>query len=320
MTRDDISVTELSTGLIYGSYTGPIACCAYGQGNRSNQANERFSMSYITGSHAFKTGLFLLQGYHDQFQEVNGAIAYTFRNQVPDSLTQYAVPYRASERLKNLGLYAQDQWTVRKLTLNLGLRFDYFNGYNLDQDVEAGLYVDARHFDRVDNVPNWKDVSPRIGAAYDLFGNGKTAVKASIGRYVSSQGVGIAEANNPAQATVISATRTWTDVNGNYIPDCAIRNLAANGECGPVSNNRFGTVNFTRRYSQDVLNGFGVRPFNWQALATLQHELRPGMALNVGYFRTWFRNFGSGPSATDVIADNLAVTPADFDPFLRFSG
>src|SRR6266850_5832407 len=67
--------------------------------------------------------------------------------------------------------------------------------------------------------------------------------------------------------------------------------------------------------SQDVLNGFGVRPFNWQALATLQHELRPGMALNVGYFRTWFRNFGSGPSATDVIADNLAVMPADFDPF-----
>ena len=97
---------------------------------------------------------------------------------------------------------------MRKLTLNLGLRFDYFNGYNLDQDIEAGLYVDARHFDRVDNVPNWKDVSPRIGAAYDLFGNGKTAVKASIGRYVSSQGVGIAEANNPAQATVISATRT----------------------------------------------------------------------------------------------------------------
>jgi len=188
VTRDDISVTELSTGLVYGSYTGPIACCAYGQGNRSNQANERFSVSYITGSHALKTGLFLLHGFHDQYQEVNGSIAYTFRNQVPDSLTQYAVPYRASVRLRNLGLYAQDQWTVRKLTLNLGVRFDSFNGYNLDQDVEAGLYVDARHFDRVDNVPNWKDVSPRIGAAYDLFGNGKTAVKASIGRYVSKSG------------------------------------------------------------------------------------------------------------------------------------
>jgi hypothetical protein len=135
------------------------------------------------GGNTFK----LMQGFHDQYQEVNRSIAYTFRNQVPISLTQFAVPYRASVRLKNLGLSAQDQWTVRKLTLNLGVRFDYFNGYNLAQDVEARLYVDARHFDRVDNVLNWKDVSPRLGADYDLFGNGKTAVKGSIGRYVTSQ-------------------------------------------------------------------------------------------------------------------------------------
>lgn len=46
---------------------------------------------------------------------------------------------------------------MRKLRLNLGVRFDYFNSYNLAQDIEAGLYVDALHFERVDNVPNWKD-------------------------------------------------------------------------------------------------------------------------------------------------------------------
>jgi len=72
---------------------------------------------------------------------------------------------------------------------------------------EASFFVPVVTYPAVDNVPNWKDLSPRLGAVYDLFGNGKTAVKISAGRYVASQTVGIATANNPITRSVTSATR-----------------------------------------------------------------------------------------------------------------
>jgi hypothetical protein len=106
---------------------------------------------------------------------------------------------------------------------------------------------------------------------------------------------------------VLNATRTWTDLNGNFSPDCDLRNFGANGECGALDNRNFGSVAVNTRYASDVIEGFGNRPYNWQGSVSIQHELRPGMAVNVGYFRTWFGNF--------TVTDNLAVTPSDFDSY-----
>ena len=64
----------------------------------------------------------------------------------------------------------------------------------------------------IDCVPCWKDLSPRLSAAYDLFGTGKTAVKVSVARFVGQQSAtGIPSLNNPVQTTVKSATRSWND-------------------------------------------------------------------------------------------------------------
>ena len=83
---------------------------------------------------------------------------------------------------------------------------------------------------------------------------------------------------------------------------------AANGECGPFSDLTFGQVRpASVGGAPDSLAGFNKERYNWQASLALQHELRPNMALNVGYFRTWYGNF--------QVTDNLAVTPADYDPF-----
>ena len=118
----------------------------------------------------------------------------------------------------------QDQWTLRRASVNLGLRYDYLNASALEADVPANRWLPARHFDKVDDVPKWHDISPRFGVSYDLFGTGGTAVKVSAGRYVQGQAIAIANANDPQTTSVLSANRNWTDSNLNFIPDCDFSN------------------------------------------------------------------------------------------------
>ena len=150
----------------------------------------------------------LLQGEQLQDWRRNGDYTATVRNGVclappcppPStvSITLWA-PYHALNTLKgDLGLYVQDQWTLRRATINAGVRYDYLNAYVPAQDVYGNRWIPARSFGEIDDLPLWHDVSPRVGVAYDLFGNGKTAIKATLNRYVQGQ-VSIAVANNPQQ-------------------------------------------------------------------------------------------------------------------------
>jgi hypothetical protein len=293
ITKESISILEQSSNFRYG------AAPNYGE-HLSSGADQKFSVSYITGTHAYKTGVQIHETWVRHEDMPGSAMQYTFLNGAPVSVAQFTNPFVFREKQKALlGFYAQDQWTIKRLTVNYGARYDYVNTYVPAQHLGAGPFVPARDFAKIECQPCWSDISPRISVSYNLFGTGKTAVKFSINRYMAEQTNEIARANNPVTTTVNTATRAWGDANGDFIPQA--------GELGPLSNANFGNVVVTSRYSDDLLHGFGERAYNWQTSASIQHELRSGVAVNVGYFRTSWHNF--------YATDNLLTTPADFDPF-----
>jgi hypothetical protein len=331
VTNDIISVFDVGIGQGYGSPSVYL-----GHPNGRDRYTQRASLSYVTGSHNIKTGFQTEELNTNTYYHTNGNVNYTFLNGAPIAITQYAYPYLLQARGKaDMGIYGQDQWKVsNKVTLNLGLRWDWFNSYvpaqraGFAEDTDGyfagsptvNVWLGQRKFDPVDNVPNWKDVNPRLGIAYDLHGNGRTAIKASVGRYTAKLGTEIAETANPINTSVNSVSRGWTNTNRNYVPDCDLGNFAANGECQAISNQNFGKNNpLATRYDPAVLNGYGKRDFNWDFTAEIQHELTPGVALTGRYYRNtggYFRySFGSPFSSKMRVTRNLAVTPADFDPY-----
>ena len=309
VSADIVPAIETSNNLAIRAAPGSLgAVGTYGE--RSDSVWEyRASAAYVSGSHALKTGLTLRQGTADQTRDPNAAMDVSLRGGAPISLTLIASPYRSIDRLKaDLGLYAQDQWTLKRVTLNLGLRYDYFNGGSGAVQTPAGRFVPARDFAAIDNAITWHNLSPRLGASFDLFGDGKTALKVNVGRYVLAEGTSILNTLNPVVASVLTATRNWTDANHDFVPNCDFTNPAVNGECGLTSNQNFGKNNPNATvFSDEVRHGFNVRPYNWDGSVTLQHQLMERVSVTAAYYRRWFGNFR--------INDNANVTFADFDPY-----
>lgn len=321
----DRSVIDQADGRTYGvSFAGAGWAAAF-QTIPSRQKIARMAVNYVTGSHAFKTGFSTLtanQSLGGKGTNLDGMLnypeQYVFRNRIPISLNQAATPNRQETRLKlALGIFAQDRWTVRRLTLNLGLRFDGVNAYSPAQVRPGGEYTPELSLPLEENIPNWKGLHPRVGASYDLFGTGRTAIKASLGQYEQSNNYGLtfARANAAFGSLVLITGRTWNDSlypvgdprNGNYVPDCDLHDKGANGECGALADQSFGSERRSTQYTADVKEGWGKSPNLWQTQLSLQHELAPNVGLTVGYFRTWYRNI--------YLTDNLAVTQGDYSPY-----
>jgi hypothetical protein len=269
--------------------------------------------TYLAGTHAFKVGTTLRRGW-DRFYQYENIHDYsvTVRSGIPQSLTLYATPWEREQAVNaNLGVFAQDRWTIDRVSLNLGIRYDYFNGSAAETDLPPVQWVPARRFPAVSDTPNWHDVSPRIGVTYDLFGDSRTAIKVNMGRYVDIEGTGLATANHPLTRSVLSVNRTWTDRNGNFIPDCDLRDPNENvgvDLCGAISNRNFGLSNpFATTYSPEVLRGFAARGFNWTTSVELQREIVRNVSVTAGYYRRRAGNF--------QVTRNLLVDPSDYDPY-----
>jgi hypothetical protein len=320
---DIISVRDLGLGLRYGAQS-----TYRGNPNYTNRYSQDFSATYVTGSHSFKLGVQNDVLATNAQYIVNGNVNYTFRNGVPTSLTQFSTPYLRHDRGNDFGLYFQDRWRTGRLTLGYGLRFDWYYGWVPKQQTPGDTsawpgapdhneWLGERSFDAVKGIPSWKDINPRIDAAYNLFGNGRTALKFAVGRYVAKTNVDVPTANNPITTSVISANRSWTDANNNYVPDCDLGNFTKNGECGAIDNQFFGQNNpNAQAWSDEVLRGWGVRDSNWDISTEVQHQLTHSISMSAGYFFNtggYYRN--STTTTKNRVTDNTLVTPDDYDPF-----
>jgi hypothetical protein len=299
----------------------PVGNFTY-RGWASAAANEQFhnvwraSATYVTGAHSMKVGYQAAFQIQKNFQNAGSQLSYVFNNTVPVQFTLRDAPFWQSNRTRFDAFYVQDQWTRGRLTVQGGLRYEH--AWSWFPDGENGIVADNQFgtkflFPRQDGVTGYNDITPRMGAAYDLFGNGKTSFKVNVSKYLQA-------ANNDAQYTIANpavtfqqtTNRSWTDVNGNRTVDCNLSNKVAEDNsasggdvCGAWSNLNFGNPFSTTTVNPDVLHGWGVRPYDWQAGFTLQHELLPRVAIEVAYNRRWFGNF--------FFTDNRAIGPEDFD-------
>jgi len=261
------------------------------------------STSYVTGSHNVKVGTQLRYGTYRHTDDGNADLIQNYLNGVPDTVGIRNTPTVQTEEWNaDWGIFAQDSWVLRRMTLNYGIRWEYFNAGIPAQDAPAGRFVPARHFDAISNLPNWKDWSPRFGVVYDLFGNGKTALKFGANRYNQGQAVGFAKLYNPMALQV--DTRTWRDTNGD--------NIAQEAEIGPSNNVLFGKAparlpdpNYKREYNREYS-------------AIVQHQLFDRIGLTGGWFHRRFYNLGNSINVlVDANADYTSfsvpnpLTPAE---------
>ena len=276
----------------------------------------RGSMSYVTGSHNLKIGINLNTQQTSVRQDNDGdwTSLLTFRG-YPILARFWGSASSTDEAKPSMGIYAQEQWTIDRLTVNAGLRWDYVSAGYPNQLRPTNIWVRDPFLVEGATVVTWKDFQPRLGVAYDLRGDGRTALKFSAHRYGRRDSTDWSQRVNPALSNR-RMQRTWNDgltgcigtvacIAGDGLVQGDPLNPEPNGEIlSPNVTPSFGVPGITTFYDDNWAFGWGNRFSNWEMSASVQQELLPGVSLDVGYFRrTWINH---------SVLDNRAVGPDDF--------
>jgi hypothetical protein len=267
------------------------------------------ALSYITGAHNIKVGVQDTWGPYQRFRSANGDLRANFQSGRAFQAVILNTPVRFTDNLHaDVGVYGQDSWTMNRLTLNYGGRWEYFSSGTSEATATPGRFTAQRTFPAIE-MPTWKSFSPRFGAVYDLFGNQKTALKVSIGKYMQAGTTGFSEAYNPLALT--TANVAWTDVNGDGIPQGELGcNYGTAGTPGCELNlaqlpTGFGVANITK-FDPDI-----DRMYNIEWSASVQHELMPRVSVTAGWFHRDYKNL--------FRRRNTLQTFADYTPFTMWS-
>jgi hypothetical protein len=272
----------------------------------------RASASYATGAHNMKVGYQGAYLVHYQWTNAYGPqMSYRFNNQVPNRVTIRETQAQ-SNRVMFHAFYVQDQWTVDRLTLQGALRYDRAWSWHpagqssiglgpsfvsgVEGSVSGPMWL-AQPFviqERRDSVTGYNDISPRVGAAYDVFGTGRTSLRVNWGKYLRAANAENTYLQlNPASTFQFNTSVNWTDTNGNRVVDCDLRNpnTPSTGDvCGGWDNRDFGSALSASRVNPDIMSGWGVRPVDHQFNISVQQEVLPRMSVEVGYARRSWDN------------------------------
>ncbi len=296
---------------------------AHEAGRYPQRFNIQAAASYVTGSHNIKVGFGNTFGSFRRTRTANADLEQEYVNGRPFAVVVYNTPVAAENALSyDLGVFAQDRWTLDRFTLNLGVRVDWAETEVSGSATGAGRFVEATDFptapscaDQVGDelcIPSFFDVSPRLGVAYDLRGDGRTAIKFNFGKYMGPMGVDCidgaprnADCYNPAAFQ--ANRRFWGDVC--ITAACAASpnpygtdgdGIAQNWEIGPTSRSSFSRV--TDRPDADL-----NRLYELAFTAGIEHEIRPGVSARFQWFRRSSHN--------QEFSDNRLRSFADYTPF-----
>lgn len=300
------TITEQSTGILYNL-----------SNNCRNDHTENHhvlgTVTKIVGAHELKGGVSFFNAKSYNPQLVAGYASYRFSGvtatnpvSVPNQVT-LALPRSQTDLVKaDVGLWLQDRWRMDRLTLNYGLRLDMLRTGWPEQSLAPNPYVASFTIPEEKSFVNWKDLSPRVGAAYDLFGTGRTALKGALARFVEATGLGLTNQGNPMTALSATNNRTWTDNNGDFNAFNPDFSLQTTDTFGPSSSATFGQTSRDTVVDDELRTGWGKRPATYEADFGVQHQIGGHASVSaIGYHR-WNSNV--------IATENLALNRANFSP------
>ncbi|MBW8867317.1 MAG: TonB-dependent receptor [Acidobacteria bacterium] len=248
------------------------------------------NVSYVTGSHNLKVGTQVRTGNSQELFTIRGDILQITSNNVPNSVRLVNTPSGHKEEGINTALYAQDSWRLSRVTLNPGIRYERFVMSIPAQGAPAGTWVPARDFAAQDGIVNWNTISPRLGASWDVTGNGRTALKGGVSRYDRLEGITLIQPLN--QRNIAFQVCPWADSNNDL-----------RAQLGEIARDRCtGSLQPTLGNVDANLQ----RPHQWEYTAMVQRQVGASTSVSVGYYGRRF-----GDLYTTV---NAAVPPSAYTP------
>jgi hypothetical protein len=275
----------------------------------------RAAISYITGSHQIKVGFNNASGHFENLNYDVNPIYYTFTSGVPTVSPSKTHPTRCRSTSIGIWVLRAGPMDAEALVAYGGIRYDSFKNSFPAQDLLPSKYVPNRpvtHFPQQDNI-SWNDITPKLGASYDLFGTGKTAIKVSLNKYLLGYGTagffenGLSSNPHPINTLTTNTSIGWNDANHDFVPQCNLLNPAANGECTGWANPGFGSLVPTTTYDPESADRLGK--------AKLQLGVFRRCAARAPAPRVAGRELLPPDLRNFQLTDNRALSSADFDTF-----